>query len=86
MLYELTVPLTSARPYLQSRRGTEMALAREFSETVRARAESDPEFRVGLLREAVEAMLNDDHETAKLLLGDYVSAAMGIETSAEESE
>ena len=63
-----------------------MPLTREFSETVRARAESDTEFRVGLLREAVEALLNDDHETGKLLLRDYVSAAVGLETLAEESK
>ena len=63
-----------------------MPLTREFSETVRARAEIDTEFRVGLLREAVEALLNDDHETGKLLLRDYVSAAVGLETLAEESK
>lgn len=63
-----------------------MPLTREFSETVRARAESDPEFRVGLLREAVEALRNDDVETGRLLLRDYVSATMGFQSLAEESE
>ena len=63
-----------------------MPLTREFSETVRARAESDPEFRVCLLREAVEALRNDDDETGRLLLRDYVSATMGFQSLAEESE
>ena len=31
-----------------------MALTRSFKETIKARAERDPEFRMGLFREAIE--------------------------------
>ena len=63
-----------------------MPLTKEFSETVRARADSDPEFRIGLFREAIEALLGNDLETGKILLRDYAKATEGIETLAEESE
>ncbi|MDJ0685236.1 MAG: transcriptional regulator [Alphaproteobacteria bacterium] len=61
-----------------------MPLTRKFRETVKARAERDPEFRVGLFREAVEALLSDDLETGKILLRDYVNATVGFETLAAE--
>ena len=63
-----------------------MPLTKEFSETVMARAERDPEFRIGLFREAFEALLSNDLETSKILLRDYANATEGIETPAEESE
>ena len=34
-----------------------MPLTRDFKETVQARAERDPEFREGLLKEGVECLL-----------------------------
>ena len=43
-----------------------MPLTKDFKETIKARAERDPEFRVGLFREAIEAMLSDDLETGIL--------------------
>jgi len=46
---------------------------------VKARAESDPAFRVGLLQEALEAFLSDDLETGKILLRDYVNATVGFQ-------
>ena len=61
-----------------------MALTRSFKETIKARAERDPEFRMGLFREAIEAMLSDDLETGKVLLRDYVNATMGFERLAEK--
>lgn len=61
-----------------------MALTRSFKETIKARAERDPEFRVGLFREAIEAMLSDDLETGKVLLRDYVNATVGFETLAQD--
>jgi len=63
-----------------------MPLTREFSATIRARAVRDPEFRVGLLIEAIEAMFNDDLETSKVLLRDYVNATVGFESLAEDME
>lgn len=56
-----------------------MALTRDFKDTVKARAERDPEFRVALLEEALDAFLNADLETGKVLLRDYVNATVGFE-------
>ena len=56
-----------------------MVLTREFKDTVKARAERDPAFRVGLLQEALNAFLDADLETGKILLRDYVNATVGFE-------
>jgi hypothetical protein len=50
-----------------------MALARDFKDTVTARVSRDPEFRVALLQEALDAFLRADLETGKVLLRDYVN-------------
>lgn len=63
-----------------------MALTRSFKETIKARAERDPEFRMGLFREAIEAMLSDDLETGKVLLRDYVNATVGFESLAQDMQ
>ena len=39
----------------------------------------DPEFRVGLLTEAIECMLSDEIDVAKKLLRDYVNATIGFQ-------
>ena len=44
-----------------------MPLTRDFNETVKARARRDPEFREGLLREAVRALLRGEVEIGKTL-------------------
>ena len=69
-----------------NRKETDMPLTKDFKETIKARAECDPEFRVGLFREAIEAMLSDDLETGKGLLGDYVNATVGFETLVEDMQ
>ena len=61
-----------------------MPLTRRFKDTVKARAERDPDFRFGLFREAIEALLSNDLETGKVLLRDYVNATVGFETLALE--
>lgn len=61
-----------------------MPLTKSFKDTVKARAERDPEFRIGLFREAIEALFSDDLETGKVLLRDYVNATVGFETLASE--
>lgn len=61
-----------------------MPLTRSFKDTVKARAERDPEFRVGLFSEALDALLSDDLETGKALLRDYVNATVGFEVLATE--
>ena len=56
-----------------------MPLTRDFKETVQARAERDPAFREGLLKEGVECLLAGDVETGKIILRDYINATMGFE-------
>ena len=56
-----------------------MALTRDFKETVRARAQSDPAFRRALLQEGVEYLLSGDVDTGKVVLRDYINATMGFE-------
>lgn len=60
-----------------------MALTRSFKETVQARARRDPEFRVGLLEEAIEALLRGEVDVGKILLRDYINATVGFEDLAE---
>ncbi|MDY6981049.1 MAG: transcriptional regulator [Pseudomonadota bacterium] len=62
-----------------------MALTREFCETVRERAQVDPEFRVALLTEAAEAVVTGDADTARALLRDYINATLGFEALAKET-
>ncbi|WP_133512272.1 DNA-binding protein [Candidatus Thiosymbion oneisti] len=57
-----------------------MPLTRDFKDTIEARAERDPTFRIALLEEALDAFLNADLETGKLLLRDCVNATLGFET------
>lgn len=61
-----------------------MALTRDFKQTIKARADRDPEFRAGLLEEALDAFLNADLETGKVLLRDYVNATVGFEQLGRE--
>lgn len=56
-----------------------MALTRDFRETVVARAKTDPEFREGLLTDAVEAFLTGDVALCKAVLRDYINATVGFE-------
>jgi DNA-binding phage protein len=55
-----------------------MPLTRDFRETVKARANRDPAFRAGLYQEAVQAMLDGDFGTAKILLRDVINATVGF--------
>lgn len=52
---------------------------RDFKETILERAQRDPEFRVGLLTEATECLLNNEPEVTKALLRDYVNATLGFQ-------
>ena len=61
-----------------------MALTREFKDTVKARADRDPEFRNALLVEAVELLLDGDVETGKALIRNYINATIGFEKLAQE--
>ena len=60
-----------------------MVLTRDFRTTILERAQTDPEFRVGLLVEAAECLLHNEPEVAKTLLRDYVNATIGFQALAE---
>ena len=62
---------------------SDMAHLRPVSETILARAKRDPEFRASLLAEAIELMAENDIQTAKRMLRDYVLASIGFEELAE---
>jgi len=51
-----------------------MSLARNFKETVMARAKADKEFREELIVEATNALLEGDIDTGKSLIRDYLNA------------
>ena len=53
-----------------------MPLTHDIKETIRARAQRDPDFRQALLREAVECIINGDLETDKAALRVYVNATV----------
>ena len=55
-----------------------MPLTRDFRETVKKRAEREPEFRIGLLQDAIEALVNNDLDTGKVMLRAYVNATIGF--------
>lgn len=59
-----------------------MSLTREFKETVKARADRDPEFRKALVSEAVNCLVQGDMDTMKTLLRDYINATDGFDTVA----
>jgi DNA-binding phage protein len=62
-----------------------MPLTRSFKETVKVRADRDPDFRAALFTEAVEQMLSGDLETGKAVLRDYINATVGFERLARET-
>jgi DNA-binding phage protein len=61
----------------------EVALTRDFRETIRDRVARDPRFRTALLREGVESMVIGDLATAKTILRDYINATVGFTELAE---
>jgi len=62
----------------EEKRGLNMPLTYDFKETIRARAQRDPDFRQALLLEAVECVINGDLATGKAVLRDYVNATVGF--------
>ena len=55
-----------------------MVLTRDFKLTIQERVLTDRAFRVGLLTEAAECLLNNEINVAKTLLRDYVNATLGF--------
>ncbi len=61
-----------------------MVLARDFKETVLARAQRDARFREALFTEAINAYLAGDTTVGKAVLRDLVNATIGFEGLAAE--
>ena len=55
-----------------------MTLTKDFRDTVRDRAQRDPEFRRALLEEAVNSMIAGDVETGRSLMRNYFNATVGF--------
>ena len=56
-----------------------MALTRDFKQTIVERVRRDPEFAKAMLDEAATLFLNDEPDTARLILRDLVNATVGFE-------
>ena len=56
-----------------------MPLTHNFKDTIRARAQRDAEFRLALLRESIECIIQGDLATGKAVLRDYVNATVGFQ-------
>lgn len=61
-----------------------MGQTRAVKETVLQRAKKNPEFRAALIGEALELIAENDVQTAKTLIRDYVLASIGFEALAKE--
>jgi hypothetical protein len=68
-----------ARTSVEKARKSVIPLAHDCKETIRARAQKDPEFRRTLLCEAVACVINGDLETGKSVQRDYVNATVGFQ-------
>src|SRR3984893_4844155 len=62
----------------RKRTGMNMALTRDFRETVQARVKRDAAFRKRLLSEAIESLLSGEVTLGKELLRDYINATVGF--------
>jgi hypothetical protein len=60
-----------------------MALTKDFRETIRERAQSEPAFRQGLLREGLELIYNGDFATGRAILRNYINATIGFPALAQ---
>jgi DNA-binding phage protein len=63
----------------------DMALTRDFNETILARVQRDPRFRSALLKEGIEAFLAGDVDAGKAILRDYIKATVGFEQLGAET-
>ena len=60
-----------------------MALTKSFRDTVRERAQRDPEFRQGLLREGLSLCYAGDFAVGRGILRNYINATIGFRGLAE---
>jgi DNA-binding phage protein len=55
-----------------------MVLTRSFREHIKAKIQSDPEFRQALFQEAVQTLIEGDVDTARSVLRDFINATVGF--------
>jgi len=55
-----------------------MVLTVNFRDHVKARIETDPEFRAALFQEAVQTLIEGDIGTARMVLRDFINATVGF--------
>lgn len=63
-----------------------MALTRDFKQTVLDRVTRDTQFAQALLDEAATLFLNNETETARLILRDLVNATIGFDELASQTD
>ena len=61
-----------------------MAFTRDYKQTIRERAQRDPNFAASLMNEAVSSFLDGEPETTRLILRELVNSTIGFELLAEE--
>jgi len=61
-----------------------MAITRDYKNTINKRAAREPAFTAALLDEAITLFLNGEPEVARLVLRDLVNATVGFEDLAIE--
>jgi DNA-binding phage protein len=55
-----------------------MALTRSFKDHIKAKIQSDPDFRQALFQEAVQTLIEGDVGTARAVLRDFINATVGF--------
>ena len=55
-----------------------MVLTRSFRDHIKAKIESDPEFRQALFQEAVQTLIEGDVDTARAVLRDFINVTTGF--------
>jgi DNA-binding phage protein len=55
-----------------------MVLTRSFRDHVKAKIQSDPEFRQALFQEAVQTLIEGDIGTARAVLRNFINATIGF--------
>lgn len=61
-----------------------MGRTQAVKETILQRAKANPKFRAALIGEALESIAENDVQTAKALIRDYVLASIGFEALAKD--
>jgi DNA-binding phage protein len=61
-----------------------MPLSREFKELVVTRAENDPDFRKGMIIEAINMILSGEIVAGRIMLRDYINATGAMDDLCKE--